>query len=59
MMNDRRETTGARWTLSEDCWIFENRGISRARDPKTGKLWSEIERERRKKPDGDRRSAGR
>jgi hypothetical protein len=32
-----------RWIPSKDVWISEKRGISNARDPKTGLLKSEIE----------------
>lgn len=30
----------------QDAWIYEKGGICRARDPKTGKLWSELGRDK-------------
>jgi len=33
------------WVPSRDAWIYE-KGGSRARDPKTGRLWSEVARDR-------------
>lgn len=38
---DKHRGPAQRLVLSEDVWISEKRGISRARDPKTGRLLSE------------------